>query len=358
MSKPQNKLKIYNWPLDQAEICSILRSHKAFYKVVLKTKDEVYFIERWIQHYLELLGTDAILPVFDHMSTNPLVYEIYEKYADNILLIQHSWGFNTVHVTNLMYPFYAALRASSTYYSFLDTDEFLYLYAGGKLQSGAKVLQAMARFDANFLPTMWLNNTCYSERFFSFSGKYQQLLHDFLHGKPILNSRAFKDDMHDILHNLHIPFSYRCVAPTPFVLIHLSTANIARRIQVNMDKMVQTHILPDNMAFDILHELDLEQVSHFRQNMVKHTLELIELEKNGVQEPETPLHETVIFDKNAALQFTPAELKDVFKYYVNPAADFFELFNAPPLTGDNAQLNLWNVLDADGYNKYFKPVTR
>ena len=132
MSGFKNNAHIYDYATQVKSLCKRIREKHTCLKLVLKTKNNAFFLERWIQHHLKIVG-DQNLIIFDNMSSDPAVFDVYRRYASQIIIIHYKQYHLLLHNPNEFYYFYKALYESSDFYAFLDVDEFLYLFDGKQL---------------------------------------------------------------------------------------------------------------------------------------------------------------------------------------------------------------------------------
>ena len=80
-------MKGNHWNEHREECCRAIAGTKATFKILLKTKDDPFLLERWISHHQRIVGPDNII-IFDNMSTNPAVLYLYEKCRDTVRVIR------------------------------------------------------------------------------------------------------------------------------------------------------------------------------------------------------------------------------------------------------------------------------
>jgi len=117
---------IPRWDANHAEFCARIEKVRATVKILLKTKNDPIFIERWIKHHIKIVGPENLI-IFDNMSDDPEVLSIYRKYRDQIIIITFAGFHNRLHHIPSYYGLYQSLAKSSDYFLFLDTDEYLIL---------------------------------------------------------------------------------------------------------------------------------------------------------------------------------------------------------------------------------------
>jgi hypothetical protein len=131
-------------------------------KIILKTKDESFLIERWLQYHIALVGKHNIL-VIDNGSTRPEVLEVYKKY--DILFYVHKGLHEEFHNSRKFLNFYEGIQKSSLFHTFLDTDEYLCFYDhGNEVIDNSKLIAFLLQNKTNHtLTTSWLLNNYYGK---------------------------------------------------------------------------------------------------------------------------------------------------------------------------------------------------
>lgn len=318
------------WPRDMLRICSLIASEKAVLKIVTKMKNESYFAERWILHYKNILG-DVKLIVFDNMSTEPEVFEVYEKYKEHILLIRFEGFMDCLHMANKFMRLYQALAASARFFAILDADEFLYMTDGAKAISDQTIVTFLeGQEDVRFFAPFWLANINDRENIFGFDPKDLWLLHL---GKPIVSSSIIPAFAHalkiyecPILHHTKdLPLAAYGRAPVCFVLLHLKNTNTYQRIKSNMQKLAAFGVVKDSKDFKSLltiHPKNIE-AGHIR-GYVMETRRLTELIlQNDKGQGQSGNRVELI--GNTSLKFYPETLRQEF--YSLIGRDYFDLFH-------------------------------
>src|SRR4051794_33813502 len=85
------------WQQSSQEICDEIRSTTAPLKVVLKTRNEVYLLRKWIDHHLPIVGPHNII-IMDNGSDSDEVLSIYSEFKDEIGVFGFEGGHNFLHV--------------------------------------------------------------------------------------------------------------------------------------------------------------------------------------------------------------------------------------------------------------------
>jgi hypothetical protein len=224
-----------DWAQREQEICARIEQKPAILKVLLKTKDDPFFLAQWIDHHLGIVGPGNII-IFDNGSTNPEVLAIYDHFAGAVEPILFSGYHNSLHYTNRVPSLYAALYRSSQFFVFLDTDEFLVIFEDDGFYRDGRILELLgANSCVNVFPTTWLYNTDWSATRFR-CGR-DSLVSGLTWGKPILRSKANLNEF--INHNVQLDKTiYGPRFLLDFFVFHMAQLNPRQRILTNVNKLV------------------------------------------------------------------------------------------------------------------------
>ena len=207
-------------------------------KIVLKTKNDAFFIDRWIQHHAAIVGYDGLI-ILDNASDDEDVLRVYEAYADRVEIIRFNGFHNDIHDVGKFPRFYAALAEVSLYYIVIDTDEFLYFYDGSAFCSDPGILAQLVRNSVSqSVPTTWMYNAAGFNRR-AVCGVRSKTLHEgLLWGKPIMRSAAVMTGY--INHNCQLPLQEltRSGATGGFFLMHMAQLSPRQRVRANINKLV------------------------------------------------------------------------------------------------------------------------
>ena len=348
----------YSWETDAPEVCRLIANSPTLLRVILKTKDDEMLIERWIRHYSAFLKHPQSILIFDNMSSNTKVLEAYEKYADRITLIKFSFYFNRLQENTLLPELYQAIWDSSTFYTLVDTDEFLYLYDGDKIIADERILSLLHKSrNVSFFPTFWLKNAYCKDNVFTFRDDIEYIRYLLYMGKPILNSARLRDRLLPITtHGLHLPVSAYGKAPACFLLFHLSTLSKEQRIRVNMDKLCQYRVIKHPRDFHTVLNADLNtlrpgNVSYFIREIRK-LLEMPDRREEAIG----PGHLEIAGD--GSLNFFPPSLREAFTTYVRKERSFFEILGIDPTCVANERTTVWELVDKETFDQKIPPQSK
>src|ERR1700690_1579011 len=230
---------ISRWESDSAEICDRIGRVRAPIKILLKTKNEPFFIERWIAHHAKIVGPENVI-VFDNMSDDPQVLAVYRKWRGEIPIVRFGLGHFclNIHHTYLYGDLYRALAKSCDYFLSLDTDEFLVLMNDDRYYHDDRIVSFVEENSTyDLFPATWLPNANWSAELFNCGPQAVDLARNLACGKPLIRS----DKIPTGFSNHTFQLGVRLFAP-PFkanlFLLHLSRLNPRQRMTANMNKLV------------------------------------------------------------------------------------------------------------------------
>lgn len=316
---------------DPNKLYSAIEQDKAVFKIVTKTKNERFFIEKWITHHLNIVQ-DAKLIIFDNMSDDEHVHSVYRKYKDNILLIKFYGYMDCIHMANKFMRLYETLAASSSFFTIIDSDEYLYLYDDGKLIKDNAIVKFLeANADCNFFAPCWLENKEDNEKLLSFNPHNLECFHG---GKPIVNAqivRVFETALTQyecpIIHHTHLlPVLTYGKTKTKFLLAHLKNLNKYQRIKINMLKLLSLNVVRHDKDFSTLLRLDMNALEGGGRYYAIETKKLIESILDGkTSHADKTNNETIELCDDGTLIFTHESHERDFKRLMS--SDYFTLIN-------------------------------
>lgn len=122
---------IPRWEANSAQSCARIEMVRSPLKIVLKTKNDPFFIERWITHHINIVGPENLI-IFDNMSDDPEVFSTYRKYRDRIHIIQFAGPHNNLHHIPSYKKLYQSLAKSSKYVLFTAAPGASYVTCRGR----------------------------------------------------------------------------------------------------------------------------------------------------------------------------------------------------------------------------------
>lgn len=224
------------WQEHRAACCDRIKQVRAFIKIILITKNDPFFIERWIEHHIKIAGAEGLI-IFDNMSDDPAVLAVYEKYCGLINIMRFAGKYDGVHHSRHYGDLYRAIAQSSTYCIFIDTDEFLILIDDDRYYADRRVSDfVMRNAQDSLFPTTWLMNANWNDT--QFDGISENGLALLLSlGKPLIRSDMFPPGY--VNHNFQL--STRLFVPpfrTNLFLLHLVKLVPRQRITANVNKLI------------------------------------------------------------------------------------------------------------------------
>lgn len=304
---------LINWTISRNEICENIRKNKSTLKIILKTKDDHYLIDDWIEHHKKIVGNDNIV-IFDNCSSNPEVLKIYEKYRKKIKIIKFDGFHNDIHDTRKYPELYSALKDSCVFFTFLDTDERLIVIDEEKYYTGTEVVEFLEKNrDLDILPGTWLNNTTASKEIFFLGNSLNKLKNGLTWGKPIINTKSKIEGF--INHNIHTAHYMNNYTPKNIFILHLTKLNPKQRIQANMNKLIARGFATPADNVESIIKKKPSKVSD--QNILFYINEIMDLTQSPhLDEPSIKIDEGMIklTEKNSLEFYSEEERKTLHKY--------------------------------------------
>jgi len=251
---------LMTWPADEDRLRQRVLRSKATLKIVLKTKDEIEFLDDWLRWHIAICGTENII-VFDHGSTLPKIAEIYRAYP-GLILCRYEGHLDGIHHKGSFQSLYQALEASALYYAFIDTDEFVTLAVNSSTHDKDKLtdfLRENSHIDV--FPGISLNNRLGSrERVYLTSQNGQLGAPGLLWGKPFVKSGTDLGT-DSWLHSCWIKKIDHTKFKNNIIVLHLNQFYFERQKRVALSKFISKGRIPsgttaeqiladDNIALD------------------------------------------------------------------------------------------------------------
>lgn len=257
---------IPTWEKDRTSLCERISRTKADLKIILKTKDEIYLLRRWLSHHITIVGAANII-VFDNMSSDPEIDKIYEEYREQIIIARFSGYQDDIHIADRFPELYAAIAESARFFVFLDTDEYLiWLKDDLTWIKDSSILQRIsAREESGVLPAAWLGNVpFFHDRFYVGSGDDEtgeDLGWGLKWGKPVISTKA--DFAGNLLHNAYLDFKmYEKSCCLNVFILHLASFSPEQRIASNMRKLRAIKFISDAENVQTVLARDANAIGH------------------------------------------------------------------------------------------------
>lgn len=226
-----------DWHHHKVSICNRIRQRKSPLKITLKTKDDPFFIERWIQHHKNIVGLENLI-IFDNYSSDEKLEDVYSRFLPAGTLARFAGFHNNIHRVHEFPELYDALRNSCKHYIFLDTDEYLIrLGADGTFVQDGRIIDCLEQEkDISVFPGIWLENVSGYDNRFWMNPKMNHLLVGLRGGKPIISSSTNVRGL--IAHNRQLPREcYSDRIQTNYFVLHLKRLSPQQRISANLAKL-------------------------------------------------------------------------------------------------------------------------
>jgi hypothetical protein len=232
-----NDHNLLNWSVNREEFCARIERTRSPIKIVLKTKNDPFFIDRWIKHHTKIVGSENLI-IFDNMSDDEEVLSVYQRYRDQVAIVRFSGSHNDVHHTSLYRELYRSLARSSEFCIFLDTDEYLILIEDNKYYDDDRIMTFVSgNKNYDLFPSTWLWNANWSAVQFNCGTEATDLANQLACGKPLIRSDTIPTGY--VNHNFQL--GTEIFAPpfkTNLFLLHLAHLYPQQRISTNMNKLI------------------------------------------------------------------------------------------------------------------------
>jgi hypothetical protein len=229
---------IHRWDIEDKDIFDPVFSQWSPMKILLKTRDDPWFIREWYAHHAAIVGPENII-IFDNGSSDPEVLAFYIEVEKTTQIVINSFAMNHIHNVHKNAALYGHLKKSCDYFSVLDTDErLLMLSSPEKVAHPSEIVDALPEYfarGADFVAPLWLGNAHRSSRNFRLSDE-TELLNSLRWGKPIVGSTNVPTGF--INHNCQIgQLTTKVASESRFLVLHLKNLSPEQRISANMRKL-------------------------------------------------------------------------------------------------------------------------
>lgn len=261
-----------NWLSDKKEIVENILSTKTKIKVLLKTYNDPFFLEKWIVHHGNLFGFESLI-IADNLSDDEEVLSIYARYPQ-VMKFSFKEHHNRIHDASVFPELYKAIEESCNHRILIDTDEFIYFY-DGVLHSDSSIRDKMLNIpDDSSTPCIWIENRPGCADQFYIGHGINKLVWGGRWGKPIVAS-SYKPNQ-SILHSEQFPKDIKWFAHSSgiFILFHFNTLSYEQRIKANIRKLVRAKVFSNDITLaEILEKGSLNIENKTMARFVKEIIE-------------------------------------------------------------------------------------
>jgi len=269
------------WDTGRKECCALIAGARATLKILLKTRNDPFFLERWILHHRKIAGEGNVI-VFDNMSDDQAVIDILHKYKDVAPVVRFPGFCNWIHDVSAYAELYRALGESADYFVFLDTDEFLVLFDGDKYFDGPELVDFIRQHDtANVFPATWLHNADWSAVRYRCGSNHDSLANGIAWGKPVLRSKSRLTGF--INHNIQLDQSlFAAPIRTNFFALHMTKLSPKQRISANVNKLIALRVARPGDSAETICSRKLEGMPS--SNAIRYIMEIRDLLSMSAEE--------------------------------------------------------------------------
>jgi len=248
-----------SWEQEENAICAAIARHKTPLKIILKTKNDPWLLDKWIQHHARIVG-HAGLVIADNRSSDPRVLETYRRTKNHVTMFSFSGFHNRIHDRHLFAPLYRALKSSCKHTLVIDTDEFLISIDNDRWAAGAHLADVIAQTDPDkALCIPWVYNHPFSRNLIEIGSDPSVLIKNAQWGKPVVPINYAEDGMR--IHNAQFsPDLYSWDDCHGLFLIHYTRYSKEQRMQANRQKLIARNRIHQHTMFEEIASIDLKTV--------------------------------------------------------------------------------------------------
>ena len=225
------------WDEQRTVVCNRIARHGSTMKIVIKTKDDPFFLARWVEHHSAIVGLENLI-IFDNCSNDDRVLALYSDIESRATVVSFSGYADRIHRYEQFTELYDALRASTEFYSFIDTDEALvWARPDGTYLADQRILSELRSLPSpKVVPGVWLENVRgYNDRF-QMNLEVGHLQIGLRAGKPVFSATTEVKGM--LNHNFQVESS---LMPddirTNLLVLHRKWLSSSQRIASNLLKL-------------------------------------------------------------------------------------------------------------------------
>lgn len=315
--------ELLEWNTSRDRICNEIRSRVSRLKIVLKTKDDPLMLPRWIRHHEQIVDLSNLV-IFDNGSTDRGVLDVYAELPPNVIVCSYSGFHNNLHDTRIFGELYSALRQSTDWFVFLDTDELLAIIKAEVCISDRTLVNILPVVSDRLLPGIWIYNYPGSDRLFQLDRGGSALENGIIWGKPIIGSQVPLEGF--INHNS------QCAADLfggdelslRFAVLHMAKLSAEQRIRSNLSKLKSRGV--DVNAIPLSRDY-LESTTFADSNVRLYLREILDLRERG-EYPEIqsfgPLPNTFEVGSTQEISFASAADREWFNLAIRTPAAFLQ----------------------------------
>lgn len=309
-------MKPVSWETHRRTAIDII-SRPAKLKIILKTKDDPFFLERWIAHHARIVSEENLI-IFDNISADPGVIKTYED-RPHLPVFTFSGMHNNIHDWEMQRDLYDALHKASKHFCFLDTDEFLGAIIDNHWVADESILSFLRPGEA--APATWLFNAAGSDRIFEVKD-VNELEQGLLWGKPLLPSPPSMAGIltHSVQYDPNIFKSARAIN---FFILHLKNLDREQRIQANIKKLKSRGIIPADATEETVRHRGVKPDDSYNVRLyLKEAHQL--LSEGAPMAPSAPAENQMEIQRNGAIKFGSAKARATFDQHILNGRTIYE----------------------------------
>ncbi|MEO0465142.1 MAG: glycosyltransferase family 2 protein [Pseudomonadota bacterium] len=302
------------WPRDQRRILKALRQHHAPLRIMLKTRNDPYFLEDWHRHHAAIVGPENLV-IADNMSNDPLVCRLLAQLARVSTVFRFDAFHDELHKRDRFKDLYAVLEETCDWSILLDTDERLIWIEEGHWSAGQDLpdrLTALAA-GAPALPGLLIENHLGQRTHFDFPANPDRLSRVLHWGKPAIASGHGLTVTGPQCHNIQFPAAmFDAGVPPRLIALHLCNLLPEQRLRANREKLAARGLCsPQTPYADIAH-LDVRQET--RSVIRRCVLETRRLLASASSEAIAVPPKAMVMQPDGQITFSDADIGRTFEF--------------------------------------------
>jgi len=304
-----------SWDADRERALKIVAKPSPL-KILLKTKDDPFFLERWITHHSNIVPfTDLI--IFDNDSTNESVLKTYKRFP-GVAVFNFKGMHNNIHDWAIQHDLYRALQ-SSQHFCFLDTDEFLGAIIDDRWVADSSIIELLKPEEST--PATWLFNAAGSDTIFEVKSQ-SALEQGMLWGKPILAQTPPKAGV--LAHTVQFdPQIFNISTVANFFILHLTKLDRAQRIQTNINKLKARGVIPQDATLETIKSMSVKPTDSYNVKLYLEELhKLISAKETPPTTEATDGH--IKIENNSSIIYGSPRTRDLVRQHVSDSPSLYE----------------------------------
>ena len=283
-------------------------------KIVLKTKNDFYFIDRWVEHHAKIVGHENII-IIDNGSDEEKMLAYYENIKNKCLILSYGGFHNDLHRPFKVPALYEYLEKTTKYMLFLDTDEFAEFYdSDGRKVESKKAIDQLDNAKDELIFGKWLLGTLRANNKYYLREDPNDVNSGMRSGKPIIKPNKNIADI--INHNFQAVKEYDSFSSSFNYLFikHLKFEDFTQRVNMNFQKLIKYNSFKEHPQVksveDVLTLDSKEFAKGNKRNWISEIQKLKKISKDGGR-----IDKDYIEDEDSGILFSNDLVKERFSKF-------------------------------------------